>query len=174
VADESERGAGHVPACDDWTARDLLAHVAAGGDELHRLVASALAGEAVPEIRAFANREAPFAAMPDPDLRDGLAADGLRLLVALAELHSRDPNATIALTGADLTATQLMTHVRSELVLHRWDLIGDNDLGTSLLAQPDLLVHGRWVLKHMPSLAEARRRDDGAHNDLLALWGRRR
>lgn len=58
-------------------------------------------------------------------------------------------------------------------MLHRWDLIGDDEVGRDLLAQPDLLGHGRWVLEHMPSLAEARARPADDKSDLLVLWGRR-
>lgn len=159
--------------CDGWTAHDLLAHVVAGGEELHRLVAARLESVAVPPTRAFAEREAPFVAMPDAELRDLLTSGGLGLLVALDELHGRDPSATVAFTGAELTAMQLMAHVRSELAIHRWDLVGEDDIGRRLLAQPDLLAHGRWVLDQMPSLAEARRRPADDRSDLLVLWGRR-
>lgn len=160
-------------SCERWTAHDLLAHVVAGGEELRRLVGAALAGEPVPATRSFAEREQPFVAMPDQQLRDHLAAGGLGLLGTLDQLHDRDPDATVRFTGAELTAMQLMTHVRSELALHRWDLIGDDEVGLGLLAQPELLLHGRWVLEHMPSLAEAQGRPADDRNDLLVLWGRK-
>jgi uncharacterized protein (TIGR03083 family) len=159
--------------CPGWTAHDLLAHVVAGGEEMGRLVSSALAGQPVPATRAFAEREAPLRALPDAALRSRLTDGGLGLLMALDELHGRDPAATVAFTGAELTATQLMTHVRSELALHRWDLVGDDDVSRALLAQPDLLAHGRWVVRNMPSLDEARRRPSDDRDDLLVLWGRR-
>jgi hypothetical protein len=79
----------------------------------------------------------------------------------------------VAFTGADLTAEGLMTHVRSELALHRWDLIGDDAVGRGLLAQPELLAHGRWVLTNMPTLEESRGRVDDDRGSLLVLWGRR-
>lgn len=158
--------------CVGWTAHDLLAHLVAGGAEMHRLVAAKLAGHPVPATRPFAEREPAYVALPDDALRDRMVRPGL--VVALDELHDRDPSATVAFTGAELTATQLMTHVRSELALHRWDLIGDDDVGRSLLAQPDLLAHGRSVLGQMLSLAEARNRPADDQGDLLVLWGRRR
>jgi uncharacterized protein (TIGR03083 family) len=158
--------------CAGWTAHDLLAHLVAGGEEMRRLVAAKLAGRPVPATRPFAEREAPFVALPDDELRDLMGRPGL--LRALDELYGCDPSATVAFTGAELTATQLMTHVRSELTLHRWDLIGDDDVGRALLAQPDLLAHGRFVLGQMLSLAEARNRPADDHGDLLVLWGRRR
>lgn len=37
-------------------------------------------------------------------------------------------------------------HVRSELALHRWDLVGDDDTGTVLLAQEALTDHAVAVL----------------------------
>jgi uncharacterized protein (TIGR03083 family) len=159
--------------CDGWTAHDLLAHVVAGGEELHRLVAAALAGDDAQGTRAFDEREAPLVALPDRELRERMTAGGLGLLASLDQLHDRDPLATVAFTGADLTPMQVMTHVRSELALHRWDLIGDDDVGRQLLGQHDLLVHGRWVLEHMPTLAESARRPANDENDLLLLWGRR-
>ena len=158
--------------CAGWTAHDLLAHLVAGGVEIRRLVAAKLAGRPVPSTRPFTEREAPFVALPDDELRDLMGRPGL--LLALDELHACDPSATVTFTGAELTATQLMTHVRSELAVHRWDLIGDDDVGRALLAQPDLLEHGRFVLGQMLSLAEARNRPADDQGDLLVLWGRRR
>lgn len=160
--------------CPGWTAHDLLAHVVAGGEEIRRIVTATLAGEPVGATRGFAGREAPFAAMSPDALRERLTLGGLGLLSALDRLHAEDPTATVAFTGADLTATQLMTHVRSEVTLHRWDLVGDDPTGATLLAQPDLLAHGRWVLEHMPTLTESRHRPADDHDELLVLWGRRK
>ena len=159
--------------CDSWTAHDLLAHVVAGGEELHRLVSAALAGDPALPTRGFAERERPFVAMADDELRHRLTAGGLGLLVALDELHLRDPSATVAFTGAELTAMQIHTHLRSELAIHRWDLVGDDAVGAQLLEQPDLLEHGRWVLEQMPSLVESRPRPAADQGALLGLWGRR-
>lgn len=91
----------------------------------------------------------------------------------VAALDATDPETTVAFTGAELTANQLMTHIRSELTVHRWDLLGDDPTSAALLAQPDLLTHGRLVLTHMPTLAEAHHRPTHDRDDLLVLWGRR-
>jgi hypothetical protein len=77
----------------------------------------------------------------------------------------------VPFTGWAMSVDQLRTHARSELVLHRWDLVGDDKWSTQLLAQPDLLAHGRAALAAMPTLKEARRAPQ-PRDDLLALWGR--
>ena len=159
--------------CPGWTAHDLLAHVVAGGDEMLRLIDDALDDAPPTPTRGFAEREAPLRRMDAPDLLDRMAVGGAALLTAIGALHERSPWARVAFTRADLTATQLMTHVRSELALHRWDLVGDDDIGRGFLAEPALLEHGRWVLSHMPDLEEARHRPADDHGDLLVLWGRR-
>jgi uncharacterized protein (TIGR03083 family) len=155
--------------CDEWTAHDLLAHMVAGTEEMARLVEVAAADRPVPPTRAFDEREAPWRALADADLRGAFLDVGRRFAGALESLPS---GRLVPFTGWAMTDGQLRTHARSELVLHRWDLVGDDEQGARLLAQPELLRHGRTALAEMPTLAEARRtpRPD---DDLLALWGRR-
>jgi len=45
-------------------------------------------------------------------------------------------------------------HSRSERSLHRWDIIGRDDIGWAMLAQPELTLHALKVLTEMPVLAE--------------------
>ena len=154
--------------CRAWTAHDLLAHMVAGTEEMARLVERATAGGEVPPTRSFAEREAPWLAVPDHELRAAFPVVGARFAAALRSLPA---GRRVPFTGWAMSGNQLRTHARSELVLHRWDLVGEDDTGAILLAQPDLLEHGRVALASMPTLQEARRtprRDD----DLLALWGR--
>jgi uncharacterized protein (TIGR03083 family) len=156
--------------CAGWSAHDLLAHMVAGTDEMARLIEQAASGESVSPTKLFDEREVPWRAVPDIDLRAAFFDVGARFVTALDSLPSGQ---LVPFTGWDMTAEQLRTHARSELALHRWDLVGDDEIGAGLLAQPDLLAHGRAALASMPTLAEARRvpRPD---DDLLALWGRRR
>jgi len=158
-------------ACPGWTAHELVAHLVAGAQEIAALVDARLAGRPARPTRSFEEREAPWRARHDDELR-GALYDGARLLTALDAMHERDPELTVAFTGWEMTATQLMTHVRSELALHRWDLVGDDAVGDALLAQPVLLAHARLALARMPTLAEARRAPVEG-DDLLARWGRR-
>jgi hypothetical protein len=64
-----------------------------------------------------------------------------------------DPN--FLFTGTNLTLAQLATHLRSEMTLHRWDIVGDDDLSQQLLVQPDLTPHAVDVLDSMPVLYQA-------------------
>jgi hypothetical protein len=141
----------------------------AGTEEMARLIEQAASGEAVSPTRPFGEREAPWRAVPDLELRAAFFDVGARFASALDSLPSRR---LVPFTGWDMTVEQLRTHARSELALHRWDLVGDDEVGAGLLAQPDLLAHGRVALASMPTLAEARRVPQ-PDDDLLALWGRR-
>ena len=154
--------------CARWSAHDLLAHMVAGTEEMARLVELAAAGRTDEPTRPFAGREAPWRTCPDPELRIAFFEVGGRFLAALDALPAGQ---LVPFTGWAMSVEQLRTHARSELVLHRWDLIGDDDISARLLDQPDLIAHGRAVLAAMPTLAEARRAPR-ADDDLLSLWGR--
>lgn len=39
-----------------------------------------------------------------------------------------------------------VTHLRSELALHRWDVVGDAEISQSLLGRPELTNHAVAVL----------------------------
>jgi hypothetical protein len=54
-----------------------------------------------------------------------------------------------------MTATELDTHGRSELALHRWDMAGDDACSMELLAQPELLTHAVKLFAMLPQLAES-------------------
>jgi uncharacterized protein (TIGR03083 family) len=167
--DALDRTAPDAPTrCARWSAHDLLAHMVAGTEEMARLIEQAAAGDAVPPTRGFAERERPWRAVPDEELRAAFVVVGGRFAAALRALPG---GRTVPFTGWAMSRDQLVTHARSELVLHRWDLVGDDALGAGLLDQPDLLAHGRLALASMPTLAEARRVPRPG-DDLLALWGR--
>jgi hypothetical protein len=107
--------------------------------------------------------------VPDEELRAAFTVVGGRFAAALGALPG---DRTVPFTGWAMSGRQLRTHARSDLVLHRRDLVGDEARGAELLDQPDLLAHGRLALASMPTLAEARRVPRPG-DDLLALWGRR-
>ena len=45
----------------------------------------------------------------------------------------------------DAMREPLCMHSDSEAVLHRWDLVGDNDVGVSLLSDPAMVTHALAV-----------------------------
>ncbi len=52
-------------------------------------------------------------------------------------------------------AAEFVTHSCSESTLHRWDIVGRDEVGWEMLAQPELTVHAIKILTEMPVLAEA-------------------
>jgi hypothetical protein len=135
-----------------WTAHDVLAHAVAGGAELARLLDAHLKGEPVPPTQTFEQREPAFRALSYEQLTGLLAAGGLKQ--SLDQMATRNTGAALDFTGWTMGATDLATHVRSELAVHRWDLVGDDELGTELLAQPELTAHAVRALSNFDVIGE--------------------
>ena len=135
-----------LTACTGWTVHELTAHVAAGADEIARLVEAYGEGLAVPETRGFEEREAPYRDLPDAKLRQHLFAASGRMLKALGVVLSGESDAVVPFTGMPFTASTFAMHSRSELALHRWDIVGDDELSESFLSQPELTQHAVEVM----------------------------
>lgn len=140
-------------ACDGWRVHDLVAHIVAGAKEESELIEASLNGGPSRPTRPFAEREAAYRALPYPELLAELAGEGARLTAAVDALIGT--GGVVEFTGALLTGDEFRTHGRSELVLHRRDLVGDDEIGRRLLAQPELTVHAVKVLTEMSSLQES-------------------
>lgn len=167
-------------ACEGWSAHELVSHLAAGSREMGRLVNRRLdlgPGADIGPTVPFEERERPFRALPDPVLRRTFVREGLALTDAILRLRqAAGPGLRISFTGWDMTTDEMIRHGRSELVLHRWDLVGSDAVSQRLLDDPELVVHGRKVLARM-GLAEAGlfpdvTADRSTPDVLLALWGR--
>jgi uncharacterized protein (TIGR03083 family) len=166
-------------ACEGWSAHELVAHLAAGSKEMARLVNRRLAlgpeadiGPTVP----FDEREAPCRALSDRVLRRMFVREGLALTDAITRLRRVGPGVTVAFTGWEMTAEEMIRHGRSELVVHRWDLVGFDEVSRRLLDDAELLAHGRKVLSHMGltdvSAGAALPTGASGPSALLTLWGR--
>jgi hypothetical protein len=141
-------------ACAGWSAHDIAAHLAAGSKEIADLIENKLAGRPERATRDFAEREAPFAALSNVELRRAMATEGARKRAASEALaESDDPS--FQFTGRSFDVALLSTHSRSEAALHRWDVAGEDDISEQLLTQPDLTRHAVDVLNTLPSLYEA-------------------
>ncbi|MGD0381040.1 MAG: maleylpyruvate isomerase N-terminal domain-containing protein [Acidimicrobiales bacterium] len=136
-------------ACAGWTAHELVAHLTAGAAEMAELTEAVTAGRAERATRDFAEREAPWVAMADDDLRARLVTEAIRLGVAIEALAATGPDPTVPFAGRRLSVAELTMHGRSEAALHRWDMAGDDDISVELLAQPELTVHAVGVLNTM-------------------------
>ena len=137
--------------CRGWAVHDLTAHLAAGAAEQADLIEEHLAGKPARATRAFAEREPAYRALPDAELRDRLLYEATRFTTAQAELG----DVSIAFTGRPMTASDFAMHGRSECTLHRWDIVGRDDVGWTLLGQPALTHHALSVLSTMSALTES-------------------
>jgi hypothetical protein len=146
---------GAATACSEWTAHELVAHMAAGAKEIADLIEDALAGRPVRATQSFDEREADFIALPDEQLRQAMVTESRRKVAATEALAAQGPQATFEFTGRPFTAELVERHSRSEAAIHRWDLVGDDAEGEKLLAQPEFTRHAVEMLNTLPILAEA-------------------
>jgi hypothetical protein len=142
-------------ACTQWTAHEVAAHIAAGLEECSALMEDALAGRPTRDTRSFAEREAPYLALPDEKLRLRLNEQLTLGGKVLDEFMTLGPDASFEFTGARFTAAQMLLHLGSELAIHRWDLTGDDLVSQALLSDPALSQHAVHTLNALPILAEA-------------------
>jgi len=142
-----------LTACRGWTVHEVTAHVAAASEETADLTESHLAGFGPRPTRSFDEREAPYRAMDDPTLRRHRFEQVERSKQARQRL-ARDADDAVLYTGRAMTAAELVTHSRSERVIHRWDIAGRDEIGWEMLAQPDLTLHALKILTDMTVLPE--------------------
>jgi len=126
--------------CEAWTVRDVLAHQTGNAEELARVLAAFHSGSPV-ETRGF-DREAPFRAMSDAELWTAFRDRCERLAeVAAAAAQDLSPDAEVMWTGRTVSVPFFAEHMREELILHRWDLTGDDRTARQALDEP-------WMTEH--------------------------
>jgi hypothetical protein len=163
--------------CEAWTVRDIVIHQAGNALELARVLGGHLAGEPV-ATRTFEEREAPLRAMNDTDLWAALHRN-MAQLNDVAEAGDQVPADTdVAWTGRTMKVPWFAEHMREELVLHGWDITGDDAparkrLGEHWMTTHSVLAVGKPLLaKGVKQLQpgeriEARLRVDGADDVVL-------
>jgi hypothetical protein len=140
-----QRGPDTGTWCEAWTVRDIVIHQAGNAEELARVLAGHLAGEPVP-TRRFEEREAPLRAMNDDDLWAALHRN-MAHLNEVAEAADALPDDTdVAWTGRTMKVPWFAEHMREELVLHSWDITGDNAAAQAQLAEPWMTTHSVWAV----------------------------
>lgn len=135
-----------ITACYGWTAHEIVAHLAAAGLEVALNLEAYGEGRTVPPTRSFEEREAPFREMSDRLLRGELPNSIARMSSALDAILVKEPDAVVPWTGRQMVVKTFLTHLRSEFAIHRFDLIGDDEISKELLAHPDLTNHAVTVL----------------------------
>jgi uncharacterized protein (TIGR03083 family) len=127
--------------CAGWTVHELTAHIAAGSAEIADLVELELAAAPSRPTRDFEEREAPYRALDPQELRRRFFEEALRATVAIERLSRAGTARRIAFTGSALDADTLSLHSESELVLHRWDIVGNDAVSVKALSDPRLAHH---------------------------------
>ncbi|MGH3967884.1 MAG: maleylpyruvate isomerase N-terminal domain-containing protein [Mycobacterium sp.] len=126
--------------CEAWTVRDIVVHQAGNADELARVLGAHLEGEPV-DTRGFEEREGPLRAMNDADLWEALHHN-MATLNNVAEAADNVPADTdVGWTGRTMKVPWFAEHMREELVLHGWDITGDDAAAQAQLAQPWMTTH---------------------------------
>ena len=153
---------GAVSSCDGWTAHEIAAHVAGIAVEVNRHLDPFLQGEPVPATRSFEEREAPLQATGHTELLSLLVREEQRMRALVAGVLANNPESVIPWTGRQMAVAKFIPHLRNEHALHRWDIVGDDEVSSALLAQSDLTEHSVEVLGEI-LLKAGRRRDP--HDD---------
>ncbi|MHB8190927.1 MAG: maleylpyruvate isomerase family mycothiol-dependent enzyme [Ferrimicrobium sp.] len=135
-----------LSACVGWTAHEVVAHLVAASVEVALNLEAYGSRRLVPPTRGFQEREAPYRAMDDVKLRSEFSRSIERMAIALDEVLGAEPDAVVPWTGRQMVVASFVTHLRSEFAIHRFDLVGDDETGTTLLAQPELTDHAVEVL----------------------------
>src|SRR5437764_683522 len=133
-------------ACSGWTVHELTAHVAAGAYEISRYLTAAVNQTPPPTLQTLEEREAPFRAMSDGDLREALEVHTAELQRLLDAASAMGPDAVVPWVNREVPVGFFAMHVRSEASIHRWDLVGDDDVSADLLSRPELTTHAVTAL----------------------------
>jgi uncharacterized protein (TIGR03083 family) len=137
-------------ACAEWSVHELTAHLAAGSAEIADLVELELAEGRTRSTRDFEEREAPYRSLSPVRLRDAFFTEALRANVAVQRLSTADEGRRrVLFTGIALDAPTLISHIESELVLHRWDIVGSDDIAIAALSDSQLAAHAAATVTAM-------------------------
>ncbi|WP_216892552.1 maleylpyruvate isomerase N-terminal domain-containing protein [Nocardia alni] len=127
--------------CEAWTVRDIVIHQAGNAEELARVLSAHLSGRPVP-TRRFEERETPYRAMGDLELWSAFLDRCTELAEVCAEAESTaEQDTEIEWTGRTVTVPFFAEHMREELILHRWDVTGDDSTAQQALSEP-------WMTRH--------------------------
>jgi uncharacterized protein (TIGR03083 family) len=126
--------------CEAWTVRDIVAHQAGNAEELARVLTGHLSGEPV-DTRGFEEREAPLRAMNDADLWTALTTRMARLGEVAKAGEELPADTDVAWTGRTMKVPWFAEHMREEIVLHGWDITGDDAAARARLGE-------RWMTEH--------------------------
>ena len=151
--------------CEAWTVRDIVIHQTGNAEELSRVLGAHLEGEPV-DTRGFEEREAPFRALDNGDLWSSFVDRMARLGEVAAAAEELSDDTDVGWTGRTMKVPWFAEHMREELVLHGWDITGDDPSAQSRLGQ-------WWMTEHSVEAVGAPTLETDAAARVLLLWGRR-
>ncbi|MGB6162195.1 MAG: maleylpyruvate isomerase N-terminal domain-containing protein [Pseudonocardiaceae bacterium] len=126
--------------CEAWTVRDVLIHQTGNAEELARVLAAHMTGDPV-ETRGF-DRENRYRTLAGSELWSTFCARCEQLAqVTQAAVRDLSPETEVMWAGRRVTVPFFAEHMREELVLHRWDLTGDDATAVQVLSKP-------WMTEH--------------------------
>jgi uncharacterized protein (TIGR03083 family) len=134
-------GSHALTSCPGWTAHHIAAHICGNYEEIQRHVEAFASGRSLDHTRLWEEREAPLRELDYNELLRRIDSEATATAGSIAAVLDQQPDATLAWTGRTVPVSGFATHLRSEDALHRWDLVGDDDLSGELLAQEELLAH---------------------------------
>jgi hypothetical protein len=141
--------------CEAWTVRDIVAHQAGNAEELARVLGAYLEGESV-KTRRFEEREGLLRTMNDSDLWDALHDRMATLNDVAAAAEGVPADTDVGWTGRTMKVPWFAEHMRQELVLHGWDITGDDPAARARLTEPWMTTHS-VVAVGRPLLAKGAR-----------------
>lgn len=119
-------------ACEGWTTHEVAAHLAAGIEEVAELIEDAVDQSPTRTTRGFEEREAPYRAMADVDVREAMVKIIDRANAALGA--QAEKGVTVEFFERHWTAQEMGVHASNEFAMHRWDMIGDDELGDEFMS----------------------------------------
>ena len=104
-----------------------------------------LEGEPV-ATRGFEEREGPLRALSDAELWDALQARMAALNEVAAAADEVPADTDVAWTGRTMKVPWFAEHMREELVLHGWDITGDDAAARARLGEPWMTTHSVFAV----------------------------
>jgi hypothetical protein len=130
-----------LTACTGQTMHHVVAHMVGSYDEATRHTVAYHKGEPLFRTRTFDEREPQFRSMPTRQLLTLLEERESEMREAVLQVIGADPDATLLWVNRQVKVAGFLTHLRMECALHRWDLVGDDDISTELLSE-------EWITRH--------------------------
>jgi uncharacterized protein (TIGR03083 family) len=137
----SDLGPTALTSCPGWDAHHVAAHIAGNYEEVRNHVEAFSAGQPLTATRSWEERETPLRRLDHASLLGRIETEAARASAITDEVLEEQPDAELQWTNRSVRISGFPTHMRSEDVLHRWDLAGDDGTSHALLDQHDLLVH---------------------------------